>query len=164
MSSSFCDIPVILRKYPSYKVGITEVPTFKGINTLVQHGRGTNRYDNRQEGYFDRIRKNTGYCSRAAQREYSLVPPAAQQLRTGQGKVFPSETPLLKRSWWRGITSPLAVLFIAIVVMVALLFYGFGASATSQPSNTNTASSNASSTNMVTTTTTNTNTANAPNT
>ncbi len=78
-------------------------------------------------------------------------------------KYSPSETPLLKRSWWRGITSPLAVLFIAIVVMVALVFYGFGASATSQPSNTNTASSNTSSTNMGTTSSTNTNTANVPN-
>src|SRR5689334_8665319 len=74
-----------------------------------------------------------------------------------------SETPLFQRSWWRGVTSPLAVLFIAIVVMVALVFYGFGASAASQPSNTNTASSNTSSTSMGTTSSTNTNTANVPN-
>src|SRR5258708_16614655 len=89
-----------------------------------------------------------------------------QQLNSyepARAKYSPSETPLLKRSWWRGITSPLAVLFIAIVVMVALVFYGFGASATSKPGNTNTASSNPSSTNMATTSSTNTNTANVPN-
>ncbi len=41
----------------------------------------------------------------------------------------PPGQPVTTISWWRGITSPLVVLFVAIIVMVALVFFGFGASA-----------------------------------
>ncbi len=78
----------------------------------------------------------------------------------------PSGQPVTTVSWWRGITSPLAVLFVAVVVMVALVFFGFGASTTpSQSSNSNAASSNSNSTSMGSTSSTNTNTApsNVPN-
>jgi len=72
--------------------------------------------------------------------------------------------PVTTVSWWRGITSPLAVLFIAVVVMVALVFYGFGASGrASQSSSTNTASSNTNSSSMGTTSSTNPTPSNVPN-
>src|SRR5690349_18705146 len=64
-----------------------------------------------------------------------IRPPTGQQVTT--------------ISWWRGITSPLVVLFIAVVVMVALVFFGFGASAIPNQSNsTSAASSSANSTSM----------------
>jgi FtsP/CotA-like multicopper oxidase with cupredoxin domain len=84
----------------------------------------------------------------------------AQQIRS------PSTKPVYtRRSWWRGITSPFAVLFLAVVVMVALVFYGFGASSTSQPASTGatTGSASSSSSGMGTTSNPNTNTANVPN-
>src|SRR5262249_26789494 len=81
-----------------------------------------------------------------------------QQLNSHEPQIPgrpPSGQPVTSASWWRGITSPLVVLFIAVIVMVALVFFGFGASTTntSQPSSTNTASSNTntSSTSMGTT-------------
>ncbi len=78
----------------------------------------------------------------------------------------PSDQPITTVSWWRGITSPLVVLFVAVVVMVALVFFGFGASTTpSQSSNSSATSSSASSTSMGNTSSTNTTTApsNVPN-
>jgi FtsP/CotA-like multicopper oxidase with cupredoxin domain len=80
----------------------------------------------------------------------------------------PSRQPVTTVSWWRGITSPLAVLFVAIIVMVALVFFGFGASTTpSQSRNSNAASSssNSNSTSMGSASNTNTNTvpSNVPN-
>lgn len=72
--------------------------------------------------------------------------------------------PVTTVSWWRGITSPLAVLLIAVVVMVSLVFYGFGASGrVSQSSGTNTASSNTNSSSMGTTSNTNPTPSNVPN-
>src|SRR5215831_9508382 len=54
----------------------------------------------------------------------------------------PSAQPVTTVSWWRGITSPLVVLFVAVIIMVALVFFGFGASAVpGQSSNSSTASS-----------------------
>jgi FtsP/CotA-like multicopper oxidase with cupredoxin domain len=61
----------------------------------------------------------------------------------------PYGQPVTTVSWWRGITSPLVVLFLAVIVMVALVFFGFGASAVpGQPSASNTASSSTSSSSM----------------
>src|ERR1051326_6278841 len=52
------------------------------------------------------------------------------------GPVFVvHKTPTTSVNWRRGITSPLAVLFMAIVLMVGLLAYGMGASMTGNPNN-----------------------------
>ncbi len=76
-----------------------------------------------------------------------------------------SEKPVYTRSWWKGITSPVAVLFVAVVVLVAMLSFGYGASITSHPScgTTATSSSTGSTDTMGATTSSNTNTANVPN-
>jgi len=82
-----------------------------------------------------------------------------------QGPIRPpSGQPVTTISWWRGITSPLVVLFVAVIVMVALVFFGFGASAVpSQSNSSNAASSSANSTSMGSTTSTNTAPSNVPN-
>src|SRR5438270_13200126 len=60
---------------------------------------------------------------------YKRLPPQSEG-----GPVFVvRKTPTTSVNWWRGITSPLAVLFIAVVLMVGLLAYGIGASMTSSP-------------------------------
>ena len=60
---------------------------------------------------------------------YKSLPPQSEG-----GPVFVvRKTPTSSVNWWRGITSPLAVLFMAIVLMVGLLAYGIGASMTGSP-------------------------------
>src|SRR5690242_11898713 len=67
-----------------------------------------------------------------------------------QGPIRPPYgQPVTTVSWWRGITSPLVVLFVAVIVMVALVFFGFGASAVpGQSNNSSNASSSTSSSSM----------------
>jgi hypothetical protein len=67
----------------------------------------------------------------------------------------PFEKPLYTRSRWEGITSPFAVLF------VAMLSFGYGASMTSHTSDTNAVAGSTNSPDMETTS--KTNTANVPN-
>jgi FtsP/CotA-like multicopper oxidase with cupredoxin domain len=76
------------------------------------------------------------------------------------------KTPTANVNWRRGITSPLAVVFIAVVLMVGLLAYGLGASMTSSPtsgSSPATASSTNSSDSMNTSSTQTTPAPNVPN-
>ncbi|HET9918716.1 MAG TPA: multicopper oxidase domain-containing protein [Ktedonobacteraceae bacterium] len=69
-----------------------------------------------------------------------------------------------KRSWWRQFTSPLAIAFISIIVMVSLASFGFGASLINGNATTSSSSSSTSSSSMNgSSSTATTPTANVPN-
>ncbi len=71
---------------------------------------------------------------------------------------------VIYRPWWQRATTPIFVLFTAIVLMVALLFFGLGAGATGHSSNTAANTTTTSSSDMGnTSTTSDTNTTNVPN-
>src|SRR5881275_230027 len=73
------------------------------------------------------------------------------QSQNGHGPLFVvRKPPAVQRGWWRGIVSPISVLFIAVVLMVALFSFGLGASLPSNPNSVNSSqsSSSSSSTNM----------------
>src|SRR6266566_1070147 len=64
------------------------------------------------------------------------------QSPNGDGPLFVvRKPPAVQRGWWRGIVSPIGVLFIAVVLMVALFSFGLGASLTSNPNSVNSSQS-----------------------
>src|SRR5947209_10036034 len=93
---------------------------------------------------------------------YKSLPP-----QSDGGPVFVvHKTPTTTVKWRPGITSPLAVLIMAVVLMVGLLAYGLGASMTSSPtsgSSPATTSSTGSTDPMNTSNTQTTTAANEPN-
>src|SRR6266487_1059752 len=64
--------------------------------------------------------------------------------------------------WWRGVTSPLGILFLSILVMVAILFFSIGSSLVGGSSSSSTTAATSSSSSSTSSSTVTTTTANVP--
>jgi len=62
----------------------------------------------------------------------AISEPKSSNGSTPKVVTRPYRAPASRSSWWRGLTSPFAVLFVAVVIMVALLSFGLGATVNSR--------------------------------
>jgi manganese oxidase len=68
------------------------------------------------------------------------------QSQHGNGPIFVvRKPPAVQRGWWRGMVSPIGVLFIAVVLMIALFSFGLGASLASHSNSVSSPQSSSSS-------------------
>ncbi len=91
------------------------------------------------------------------------TPPDSTANKEQSTVVVPGPYRVPNYPWWQGVTSPLGILFLSILVMVAVLFFSIGSSLVGgSSSSSTTAATSSSSSSMSSSTATTTTTANVP--